>query len=96
MVVTVESVGTAVTVPLTLGKGTTVTVLAGAGMMVLVSGGHGTSVVYVLVTRTGAGVDTLMVQGQARSWSVLGEFWLWGGCGRGNLRRVMVVSEVTV
>lgn len=59
------------TVPLTLGKGTTAGVVTGGRVRVVVSGGHGTSVVYVLVTRTGDGVDTLMVQGQAGRWLVL-------------------------
>lgn len=90
-------VGTEVTVAvaLTLGNGTTVTVLAG-GKMVTTVVSHGTSVVYELVTRTGEAEDTLMVQGQAGRRLVLSETGLGGRPARSNLRRVMVVAEVTV
>lgn len=58
--------GTGAVVMLTLGKGT-----PPLGTVAGVVSVQGTSVVYVLVTMTGAGEDTLMVQGQATSRSVL-------------------------
>lgn len=68
MVVTpVLEVGDEIGMLVTWALGNEVTLLGTTTRLVSV---QGTSVVYVLVTMTGAGEDTLMVQGQARRWSV--------------------------
>lgn len=59
--------GTAIVVTLVPGKGSAMMVLVEVDSYpVPVVSEQGTSVVYELVTVTGAGEDTLMVQGQAK------------------------------